>query len=332
MRRVVIFLDGKNFYRGLQEANVAREIDFSTFARWVVAEAGGDDLGAAHYYTGVYAEEADARGPALDRFLSYVEMQNGFFVHRFSRRTVVRTCPRCNADIDFTQEKEVDTRIVADMVSLAARRAMEIAILVSGDQDMAPALDALRDLGVKAYVATWGGHGLSRRLRTAAFGHIDLLAGLDTFGKVVVREEGTRDPLVVEGTGGDPAGHPLPDEAATTPGLNEGPTPEPDPLHLPMPIAAPGPHSVTSIGDDDDLLLFLSELRRAQRHFEPSGGFVGAHYFLTKWRSPNASFAPEQRPDLLRRALLAHLVEEFRNDDGEAVLRCADTMEAQQVA
>jgi len=60
------------------------------------------------------------------------------------------------------------------MIRQGAVDAFDTAVLCSGDADHAPALEALRDLGKPVWVATFGSYGLSRRLRSSAFGHIDL--------------------------------------------------------------------------------------------------------------------------------------------------------------
>ena len=48
---------------------------------------------------------------------------------------------------DTWEEKGVDTRLVADMVFMAARDLYDVAILVSGDGDLAFAAQAVKDLG-----------------------------------------------------------------------------------------------------------------------------------------------------------------------------------------
>lgn len=72
--------------------------------------------------------------------------------------------------------------MVADMLSLAAVGGLDVAVLVSGDADHAPAVEGARGLGKKVIVATWGRYGLSSRITKAAFSHIDLSAGVELFG------------------------------------------------------------------------------------------------------------------------------------------------------
>lgn len=61
----------------------------------------------------------------------------------------VPTCPACHSDMRGTEEKGVDTRIVADMISLAWADAYDAAILVSADRDFVPVAEFLQTKGVK---------------------------------------------------------------------------------------------------------------------------------------------------------------------------------------
>lgn len=182
--RVAIFVDGKNFYEGLRASGSPTRVDFGALAQFVVGAAAGSMLTGLHYFTGVEVarpgeEGAGAEeGRGLEGFLAFLETQPGCFVYRFPRRSRSITCSACGDVHGFTEEKEVDTSLVAAMIRQAAVHAFDAAVLCSGDADHTPALEALRDLGKPAWVATFGGHGLSRRLRQAAYGHIDLNGAL----------------------------------------------------------------------------------------------------------------------------------------------------------
>src|SRR5690606_38178713 len=112
------------------------------------------------------------------------------FVKRFDRRSAARDCPHCGEIIAYTEEKLVDTTLVADVITLAVRDAYDVAVVFSGDVDLAPALDAVRALGKQAWVAPFGGQGLSRALARAAWGQIDLLEELAAFSYGDLSEEG----------------------------------------------------------------------------------------------------------------------------------------------
>ena len=182
--RIALFIDGKNFYAGWRDKAEGKKIDFSKMARWLVDRANGSRMWGAWYYTGIETgNNASSDGQQkLLNFLDMIEMQPGFFVKRFPRKSQSFQCEHCGEDNHYTQEKEVDTTMVADMLRMAAVNAFDALILISGDADYTPALEGVQAIGKQSYVATWGGAGLSGRIRKAAFDHIDLLTGLDIFG------------------------------------------------------------------------------------------------------------------------------------------------------
>lgn len=178
--KVAIFVDGKNFYKGYQQHAIGRRLNFPRLAAWLAQQAGGSLLVGCHYYTGLETEP-DERRDGLAGFLTMLEMQRGYFVHRFPRRVESFCCKSCGAENTFTKEKEVDTTMVADMLQMAAVGAFDALVLVSGDADHAPAVEGVRSLGKIVFVSTWGGHGLAPRIRRASFDHIDLVQGLPAF-------------------------------------------------------------------------------------------------------------------------------------------------------
>jgi uncharacterized LabA/DUF88 family protein len=181
--RVALFFDGKNFYSGLKDRAPDNIIDFTKMSRWLVKQVGGSHLWGAYYYTGVeIGPGSRSEGQSkLSGFLDMLELQPGFFVKRFPRKVHSFNCVSCGAINRFTLEKEIDTTMAADMLQLAAVGAFDIMVLLSGDADHTPAVEAVRTLGKQVYVATWGRTGLSTRIRKSVFDHIDLLDGLPNF-------------------------------------------------------------------------------------------------------------------------------------------------------
>jgi len=181
--RVAIFFDGKNFHAGWRSRGGGARVDFARLAAWLVERAGPGALWSATYYTGVESgDRAEEDGQRkLSSFLDMIEVLPGFFVRRFHRRSLSSTCDACGAESHYSHEKGVDTALVADVLLTAARGVADVVVLVSGDADLLPAVNGARDLGAKVFVSTWGGMGLSQRLRRAAFDHIDLLDGLARF-------------------------------------------------------------------------------------------------------------------------------------------------------
>ena len=90
-------------------------------------------------------------------------------------------CNQCGGVNTHQVEKRVDTRLVAEMVMMAAMSNYDRAVVFSGDEDLVPALDAVARLGKQVFVASWNGRALSSALRVHSFGMIDLAEGIEHF-------------------------------------------------------------------------------------------------------------------------------------------------------
>ena len=177
--KICIFFDGQNFYRSLQRFDENLRVDYDRLAVWITQAVGGPTamFGGAYYYVGVSADAP----VVVEGFLKGLELRPGYFVKRDRRvRRSVR-CPACNAETEYTTEKRVDTRLVADLIHYAANGAYDAAVLVSGDDDFVPAVEAVNALGKQVWVATWSADELSTDLRVRCFGHIQLSEGVASF-------------------------------------------------------------------------------------------------------------------------------------------------------
>jgi uncharacterized LabA/DUF88 family protein len=293
--KVALFFDGKNFYSGWRERAGRQPLDFTALSRWLVRRVGGSVLWGAYYYTGVETgpSAAGTGQAALTSFLDNLEMLPGYFVQRFARRTKNYQCRECGGENHYTQENEVDTTMVADMLRLSAVSAFDILVLMSGDADHAPAVEGVRALGRQAYVATWGGIGLSRRIRRAAFDHIDLIDALGECGR--------QWPAASED---DDGSHP--------------PTREPSSHSAPYIL---GEEGFVSHAHNDEVAaaILMDEVRRAETKFP--AGYVGVNFFVTRWQASQLDPDPELRRRLIDQLVREDRIEIYTTDDGTKALR-----------
>lgn len=269
--RVALFFDGKNHMKDLRRTTQDRWLDHGALADWMVAHVGGTRFVGAYYYTGVpTAQDETSERHALTDLLEELEKRPGFFVRRFNRRAGTRECPHCSQVVTYTEEKMVDTSLVVDMVMLGTQDTFDVAVVFSGDLDVAPALAALRSLGKQVWIATFGDQGLSKSLTREAWAHVDLLQHLESFAYPEL--------------GGPPA------TRASAPA-------EPEDVDREV----------------------LRELRRAEAHFAAGGGFVGAHYFLHRWKGHAIPEGPESRRLAVQRLMTAGLAETYTVDGKTAI-------------
>src|SRR5882672_11415700 len=177
--KVSVFFDGQNFYRSLQRYDESLRVDYDRLAVWITAAVAGPGgvFCGAYYYVGISADAP----PLVEGFLKGLELRPGYFVKRELRVRRSGRCPACSAEYEYTTEKRVDTRLVAEMIHYAAIGAFDAAVLVSGDDDFVPAVEAVNALGRQVWVATWSADELSKDLRVRCFGQIHLSEGIAAF-------------------------------------------------------------------------------------------------------------------------------------------------------
>ncbi len=273
--KVCIFIDGQNFYRSLLRYDENLRVDYDRLAVWITQAVGGPTASfeGAYYYVGV-----SAGAPALvEAFLKGLELRPGYFVKREPRVRRSGRCPACGADYDYTTEKRVDTRLVADMCHFAAIGAFDTAVLVSGDDDFVPAVEAVSLLGRRVWVATWSADDLSIALRVKCFGHLHLSEGLGTFRAERARhaDRGFAAPR----TDGRPPVRPL----AALRSFN---------------VASPAEFTLDRA---------VAELQRAEARLP----HVSRGYFVTRWKSHQLPPAGHEREELVQQMLAAGVAEQF---------------------
>jgi hypothetical protein len=283
--KICIFFDGQNFYRSLQRFDESLRVDYDRLAVWITQAVGGPGamFGGAYYYVGVSADAP----VVVEGFLKGLELRPGYFVKRDRRvRRSVR-CPACGADNEYTTEKRVDTRLVADLIHYAANGAYDAAVLVSGDDDFVPAVEAVNALGKQVWVATWSADDLSTDLRVRCFGHIHLSEGVSTFR--VDR---------------------LPRDRATAPSRADGRPSRAAPRMAP---SAPSRLSPAAALDRA-----LAELQRAEARLP----HVSRGYFVMRWKSHLLPAAGHEREQLVQEMIEAGMAEEVEvpGPDGRVVI------------
>ena len=274
--KVSVFIDGQNFYRSLQRVDEALRVDYDRLAAWIIQAVGGPTaiFAGAYYYVGVSADAP----PLVAGFLKGLELRPGYFVRRELRVKRTARCSLCGGETEYTTEKRVDTRLVADLIHYAAIGAFDTAVLVSGDDDFVPAVEAVNALGRQVWVATWSAGELSSDLRVRCFGHLQLADGIAAF-----RSE--RPARTVE---------------------RVPPRPAPSRLaHAMRESSGPLPQSALERG--------LEELRRAEARLP----HVGRGYFVMRWKSHALPPAGPEREALVQQLVDAGLAEEFPVTDAD---------------
>jgi len=133
--RVAVFMDGANIYWAFRSAFGSARYSPVKLATELAA---GRPLVRAVFYIAAVPQQMGAQLYAdQQRFLSHLKQQPGLTV--WTGR-MAQTNGRW-------YEKGVDVKIATDMVAMAHAGDYEVAVLVSGDGDLAPAVHEVRRLG-----------------------------------------------------------------------------------------------------------------------------------------------------------------------------------------
>src|SRR5258708_2485035 len=145
MSRVCVFIDGSNLYFALKRNNKMTRVDYYRFSLALAGER--RKLVRTYYYNAVFdathfsdkAKSQQSFFDSLDR-TPYLELKLGRIIQNREGHRM---------------EKRVDVRMAADMVFYAARDFYDTAIVVTEDQDFAPAMNLVKELGKHVELAVF---------------------------------------------------------------------------------------------------------------------------------------------------------------------------------
>lgn len=143
VERVVAYIDGFNLYHGLMDAKLgtSRWLDLRSMCRRLLSAQQHLDLvryfttrirnnPAQHSRQQTYIDALLARGA--------VEIDYGHFLSQSAR------CRTCGATWRRNEEKKTDVNIAVRLLEDAFDDLFDVAIIVSGDSDLAPPIESVR--------------------------------------------------------------------------------------------------------------------------------------------------------------------------------------------
>jgi uncharacterized LabA/DUF88 family protein len=190
-KNVAVFVDVANIFYAAKAAGV--DIDYVTLLR---SAGAGRDLVRAYAYTGLDPEN---------------ENQRNFhdFLRRHGYKVVSKDIRKYG---DGKVKANLDIELVVDMMKTA--RNLDIAIVVSGDGDFAPAIRAVQEMGVRVEVISFRGNTSSDLIDVA-----DQFTDITQLARV---EKGTRSGRRVAGDDADLSMTEVPDKQTEGTGAGRG--------------------------------------------------------------------------------------------------------------
>ena len=142
---VMVFIDGANLYNCMKDhLGITRNVKVDVFGAKL---ANGRELVRTYYYNSPAPPTGDQAG--FQRYWAKLGWLNNVRprLGRIIPKTIEVECPDCQKPFQYKThiQKGVDTRIVVDVISLAQSNSYDIGIIVSGDSDLAEAIEWVRE-------------------------------------------------------------------------------------------------------------------------------------------------------------------------------------------
>jgi uncharacterized LabA/DUF88 family protein len=166
MLRSRAFVDGLNLYHGMESADLLeyRWLDIRRLCELVAADVGATlgeplEVGAITYCTSFVSDsQKQSRQDLYLQALAAHCFDLRILFGRYESKTRPCKCEcGCQNTVAFQKEKRTDTNLAVEMVSSASEPAEsrpDVIILITGDTDLVPAIDAVRNrFGVRVAVA-----------------------------------------------------------------------------------------------------------------------------------------------------------------------------------
>ncbi len=142
--KAMVFIDAMNLYESLGGLGINTSIDYYKFS--IKLAGASRRLIRSHVYTGAYDQIREPE--KYKRQINFFnKIQRMPFVTLKTRPLIFRG--------GIYLQKGVDTLIATDLVAMAFLNHYDVAVLVSGDGDLAPAVDAVKAAGKQIIVATF---------------------------------------------------------------------------------------------------------------------------------------------------------------------------------
>lgn len=141
-KRVAVLVDGFNLYHGVHEQSGRKHLWLDL---WALSESLLKDdqtLVAIHYFTARVRD--DVEGAARQNvYLNALKSVGVRVVEgRFQEKEL--TCRKCGKSWRSYEEKESDVNLCLTLLESATAKSFDVALIVSGDSDMVPAVKAVR--------------------------------------------------------------------------------------------------------------------------------------------------------------------------------------------
>lgn len=140
-QRVIVFIDGFNLYFGMKsDCPDCKWLDVVALAQSLLKP--GQTLAGVHYFTARVRGNPNKQ-KKQNTYLEALEL-TGAAITYGNYQSVLENCVRCGHVWDASNEKMTDVNIAVAMLLGAVNDEYDLAILISGDSDLVPPIQAVQ--------------------------------------------------------------------------------------------------------------------------------------------------------------------------------------------
>jgi uncharacterized LabA/DUF88 family protein len=145
MQRVITYIDGFNLYFGMkaQYQNKYLWLDVEALSKSLLTPR--QNLVATKYFTSMVNNQPD-KEKRQRTYLDALKASTGCHFYYGSYQSNIINCRACGSNWPSPKEKMTDVNIATQMLMDAFTNQFDVAILISGDSDLVPPIQAIKQL------------------------------------------------------------------------------------------------------------------------------------------------------------------------------------------
>ncbi len=175
-RRIIFYIDGFNFYFGLKANswNSYYWLDYPKFAKNLSRKLENSEVVNTKYFTSRITSPSDKRIRQKD-YLEVLEMRGNIDIYYGNYKENKYECTGCHRPNYIHNEKQTDVNIAVQMLVDAYQDHFDIAVLLGGDSDLVPPINAIKSLFPdKQVIACFPPNRFSKEIRAITNGQLHI--------------------------------------------------------------------------------------------------------------------------------------------------------------
>ncbi|MES2566222.1 MAG: NYN domain-containing protein [Bacteroidota bacterium] len=152
-KKVIVYVDGYNFYNGLKENNWKKFywLDLVNFFQSFISE--NQELVKVKYFSAIANHEGKKKRQGIFFSANKENKKFELILGNFMDKSI--ECTSCQNYFNIKEEKKTDVNIATQLIADAIQGNCELSILVSGDSDLTPPIEFIKNYLPKHRIAVF---------------------------------------------------------------------------------------------------------------------------------------------------------------------------------